>query len=253
MLLSLNRITKTILSLSSSLFLCSCIVSKSDESNQHFLKQYGKNIEQINAQRDAMELSDQQPPNKTWRDPREIFNIENVESAKSALIDTSQIVMPKPPENFLPNSETLLQAQGSHLPEDMFVVSYNLQNFPDSYGRLKLSFDDITIPHRDAFGVETELGGKSYQLISNKTLQKDIDFTKQFISQEDRSISLDLIKEEKQSKRKKYLEQQSAKKTDSNKIEDKKTENMPNLIKNADEKVTAKTMDQPIVNEVIKK
>ncbi len=229
MLSSLNKSTILLLSLS---FLCSCVNSKSEEANNNFLKQYGTNIQEINSRRDEMNMStQQQPSNRNWKNPKEIFNIENAESSRSAFIDTSQIVTPKPPEDFLPNAETLLQGQTTQLPEDMFAISYNLQNFPDSYGRPRLSFDDIAIPNRDAFGVETELGEKNYQLISHKTLQRDIDFTKQLTDKEDAGISTQLIQEEKQAKRKKYLDKtndqsatQKDQQKDKKKTDDKTTE-----------------------------
>ncbi|MES2677366.1 MAG: hypothetical protein V4612_03515 [Pseudomonadota bacterium] len=221
MLLSLSRITKTILLIASLHFFCSCTKSKSDQANNNFLKQYGDHIEDINSRRDEMNISNQSRSlNRNWKEPKEIFHIENAESSKSAFIDTSQILMPKPPEDFLPNAETLLQGQSAQLPEDMFAVSYNLENFPNSYGRPRLSFDDITIPNRDAFGIETALGEKNYQLINHRTLQRDLDFTRQSASWQDREISAELIQEEKQLKRKKYLDKkidQAAQKKD-NKI-----------------------------------
>jgi len=244
MLSSLNKIPKTILLLSSLSLLCSCISNKSDEVNSNFLKQYGDNIEKINSQRDEMEMpAEQKQSNKNWKDPKEIFNIENSESARSSFIDTSQIVMPKPPEDFLPNRDTLIQGQAQQLPEDMFSVSYNMQNFPDSYGRPRLSFDDIAVPNRDAFGVETELGEKNYQLINHKTLQKDVDFTKQLSSKEDREISYRLIEEEKQAKRRAYLNQKTGNKI-SNKADDKKTDDDKKDEKKISDKTTSDNINK---------
>lgn len=242
MLSSLNKIFQTILLLSLFALFCSCTSRKSEETNDVFLKQYGSDIERINSRREEMNISNQKTKSdKNWKDPKEIFNIDNAESSRSAFIDTSQIVMPKPPEDFSPNVNTLLQGQGAQLPEDMFAVSYNLQNFPNSYGRPRLSFDDIAIPSHDAFGIETELGEKNYQLISHKTLQRDIDFNKQLISKEDREISAQLILEEKQAGRKRYLDQHNSNKTtDDKKAEGKIAE------KKDDGKIAGKKVDDKL-------
>lgn len=193
-------------------FLNSC-ESQSEIANKSFLKQYGGAVNEINKRRDDSQQVQSNQNCQTspagcssdknkWKDPSTIFGIDNVNKTQSASIDTSRIVMPKPPEEFLPDTQTLLQGQTSQLPENMFQISYNLYNFPESYGRSRISFDDINIPKHDAFGVKTELGEKNYQLVGNKTLQRDIDFSKQLISQDDREVSLELIKQEKQIRRK---------------------------------------------------
>ncbi len=197
----------------SGLILTNSCQSKSDEANANFLKQYGNNVNEINKKRDEANqiqanIDCQSSPNgcekdkNKWKDSATIFGIENSNKIQNASIDTSKIVMPKPPEEFSPNVQTLLERQGAQLPENMFQISYNLYNFPDSYGKSRVSFDDINIPKSDAFGVKTELGEKNYQLIGNKTLQKDVDFTKQVNTQEDREISIELIRQEKQRRRK---------------------------------------------------
>ena len=237
MLSSLNKISKIILLVSSFALFCSCTSSKSDKVNSNFLKQYGDHIEKINSQRDEMRMSgEQKQSDKNLKDP-EIPNIENSESSESALIDNSQTATFKTKQDFLPNGDTLLQNQVRQFPEDMFLVNYNMQNFPDSYGRSRLSFDDITIPSRDAFGVETDLGEKNYQLINHKILQRDIDFAKQLSGKEDREISSQLIEEEKQAKRKKYLSQKAGNKV-VDKADDKKADSKaePDNIKKADDK-----------------
>jgi hypothetical protein len=206
-----QKIFKKILPLTI-LAVCSCYKT-SEDVNKSFLKQYGSDVQKINTIREA---SAQQQANSDcnsspsacvnkqnkWKDPAQIFGINNSNTAQSANIDTSKITLPKPAEEFTPDAKTLMQGQSAQLPEDMFHISYNLYNFPESYGKPKISFDDINIPKQDAFGVRTELGEKNYQLIGNKTLQQDVDFTKQSISKEDNEISLELIKQEKQIRRK---------------------------------------------------
>ena len=227
-------------------FLCSC-ASQSEQVNKNFLKQYGGEVEQINSKRDAMNPNTQPPSNISWKDPRNIFNIKSVETTRSAYIDTSKILMPKPPEDFSPNIDTLLKGQTAQLPEDMFIVSYNLHNFPDSYGRPRLSFDDITIPKHDVFGVNTTLGEKNYQLVGNKALQRDIDFEKSLRNKGDSKISLGLIQEEKQSKRKKYLEKINKNKPDKKDvIEETKENNDKKKEMKPDDKKTENKLDQKI-------
>ncbi len=193
------------------IFLLNSCQKTSEQLNKDFLKQYGGEVKEINTRREAQRVQPDSDCKSSplgciddknrWKDPATIFGIENSITVKSASVDTSRIVMPKPPEEFSPDLKTLMQGQGAQLPENMFQISYNLYNFPKSYGRPTLSFDDINIPKHDAFGVRTELGEKNYQLIGNRTLQKDVDFTKQLSSKSDQEISLELIKQEKQIRR----------------------------------------------------
>jgi hypothetical protein len=202
---------KRFLILTAILFLNSCRQT-SEKINESFLQQYGSEVEKINNIRESANQTQVNidcqsstfgcvDSKNRWKDSATIFGIENSGTAQSATIDTSRIIAPKPPEEFTPDVKTLMQGQSTQLPENMFHISYNLNNFPESYGRQKLSFDDINIPQQDAFGVKTELGEKNYQLIGNRTLQKDIDFTKKLIAPEDPEISLELIKQEKQIRR----------------------------------------------------
>ena len=180
----------------------------SEQSNRNFLKKYSKEVKLINDNREVLRQQHNKQDckllpngciedNKKWQDTATIFGIKNIKQYESAFIDTSQIKMPEPPEEFLPNEKTLLQNNMKSLPQNMFHISYNLHNFPKRYGRPKLSFDDIKIPSKDMFGEKTELGEKNYQLIGNQILQKDIDFSKQLYSEEDKEIMIELIKQEK--------------------------------------------------------
>ncbi|MFT5703583.1 MAG: hypothetical protein ACI9TO_000955 [Rickettsiales bacterium] len=181
---------------------------KSQDANRNFLRQYESEVQAINIQRETIVSpnQEQRSNSKIQKDPVQAFGIDNVETAKTAFIDTSQIFMPKPPEEFLPDMQTLLQGKTVELPEEMFHVSYNPDNFPYSYGRDILSFDDIKIPTHDSFGVPTDLGDKNYRLIDRVALQRDFDFAQKLTSSEDRMISEKLIKQEEQAQRRKYFE-----------------------------------------------
>jgi hypothetical protein len=207
LILKTNHLFKIFL-IVATIFLIGSCSQKSENINEGFLNKYGGEVEKINNIRESSNQAKTdidcqssffgcKESKNRWKDPSTMFGIENSGTAQSAAIDTTKIVMPKPPEEFTPNVETLTNGQGRQLPENMFHISYNLNNFPESYGRQKLSFDDINIPQQDAFGVRTELGEKNYQLIGNRTLQQDIDFTKQLISKDDLEISSELIKQEK--------------------------------------------------------
>ena len=150
------------------LFLNSC-TNLSDQANERFLKQFKTEVQNINRK-------------------REIANQSLIKDSDSA--NPSNITNQDPPQNMT-----------NQLPQDMFIISYNLYNFPESYGITKLSFDDIIIPDNDIFGVKTNLGEKNYQLIDNQTLQKNIDLVNQLNGDEDKKISLELIRQEKKIRR----------------------------------------------------
>lgn len=218
MLLLLNNLrpyrAKTLFTLACLPFFClslfSCVQTLSDQSNSKFVNQYGGDVRNINSRRDEQKVIEQKmadESSRSWKTTKEIFDIDNVDFFKSALVDTSQITLPKPSEEFTPNIDTYYRGKSLGLPDDMFMVRYNPDNFPDSYGRPRLSFDDIKIPGRDYFGVSTDLGDKDYQLVGRRELQRDIDFSRSLRERDDNEISLELIRQEKEKKRKEYLEQ----------------------------------------------
>jgi hypothetical protein len=205
-----DRIQKSILTLL--LFAVGSCSTISERSNKNFIKKYQKDVSRINSKRnDPLRIDPSSfDPNRNWKESIEIFNFyESTETVRTARIDTSKIKLPDPPDEVFPSMKTFLDGRMRDLPDDMFHVSYNPHNFPHSYGRPKLSFDDISMPSRDAFGVQTALGEKNYQLINHKTLQRDIDFVKKNRDLQDDQISAELILEQKQSKRRKYLEQRN--------------------------------------------
>lgn len=212
------------------IFLLASCTSSIEQANDKFSEQYGKRVEEINAKR-ISNYSNNQPSgcrflwidcpdnSVSWKNSSQIFDINNIETAGNATIDTSQIKMPKPPEEFSPDMSTFEQRRNiRQLPDDAFEINYSLQNYPASYRRAKLSFDDITIPTQDAFGIKTELGEKNYVLVGNKTLQQNVDFIGQNRDTIDKEVSIDLITEQKEEQRRKYLNlPPKPKKIDSNK------------------------------------
>jgi len=262
--LKTRHLFKIFLILAIIFLISSCSQATSEDINNNFLKKYGGEVEKINNIRESSQqvqtVSDCQSSffgceegKDRWKEPSTMFGIENSSTAQSATIDTSKITMPKPPEEFTPNIQTLTNGQGRQLPEDMFYISYNLNNFPESYGRQKLSFDDINIPKQDAFGVRTELGEKNYQLIGNRTLQQDIDFTKQLTNKSDQEISSELIKQEKQIRRSKKAE---AKNTEDEQATDDQVDEYKNNVstkkyptKKEDNKNSTQPLDN-IINQV---
>ncbi|MFT6106587.1 MAG: hypothetical protein ACJA0S_000172 [Rickettsiales bacterium] len=235
--------------------ICSC-ESMSERPNKNFLNKYQKDVSRINSQRNDPAMMDPSgfDPNRNWKESIEILNFyESTETVRTARIDTSKIKLPKPPEDVFPSMDTFLKGRTKDLPEGMFGVSYNPYNFPHSYGSPKLSFDDIAIPSRNAFGIETALGEKEYQLINHKTLQRDIDLMKRNRDAEDAQISSDLILEEKQAKRREYL---GIKNANNPKEEDLPQEDGQSEIglevKNAAKKTISKTIIKTKVIQKIK-
>jgi hypothetical protein len=147
-------------------FFVSC-ANRSNKANKNFLKEFKEEIDNINKKRESR--------------------------IKTPIVTKPSIIQDKIP--------LLPQISINKLPQDMFVINYNLYNFPNSYDRVKLSFDDIAIPNSDVFGIKTKLGEKNYQLISYQILQKNIDTINKLSTQEDKQITLELIRQEKNKKR----------------------------------------------------
>jgi len=152
------------------ILLCSSCTSKSEQANKNFLIQFKAEVKNINNKREIA--------------------AQPTKDSNATQLNNDDLPAQSPPQNIT-----------NKLPQDMFIISYNLYNFPDSYGNARLSFDDIKIPDSDIFGIKTKLGEKNYQLIDNQTLQKNIDFTNQLNTDEDKQISLKLIRQEKKIRR----------------------------------------------------
>lgn len=238
MLSSLDKIPAKIILILSTILLAPSCTTISEQANNKFSEQYGKQVEKINQRRLEMDPDYKPKCSFLWFG----CNKKNINAEH------------QPGEMVTPDMNTYSQGQSTPvLPDDMFDISYNLENEPASYQNAKLSFDDITIPATDAFGIRTDLGDKNYILVSNQALQQNVDFIKDHQSKEDKEVSADLIKEQKEVRRRKYLNlppksqksDDSKEKTADNKDTKNKSENSSSSDnKNSDNKTSDNKTDQ---------
>ena len=191
------------------LFVISCS-SRINVANDEFRRQYGTEVDRINKEREAFEKEQKVPSyvksKKTygWNDPAVIIGVAGSYRYKSAYIDTSLLKLKPQAEQFLPDMNTLMQNRNYlRLPENMFEIKYLAVNYPDYYGTPPVSFDDIVIPAKDTYGVETSLGEKNYVLINSKVLQNNVDEINNATKYDDKEVRLILVKEQKELDRKK--------------------------------------------------
>lgn len=189
----------------------SCSFYNIEDPNKKFVSNYKTQVAKINKERDLLskqekkEIRKSDPEYNRWRDPANIIGVAGTVSLQSAFIDTYKIKLPKPAEEFLPNAETFDSGKnsGQDLPEEVFKVSYSSENYPESYKRGGVSFDDIKIKNRDSFGVETALGEKNFTLVNRKVLQKNIDYVRASLKSEDKEVITILVGEQKEIRDKK--------------------------------------------------
>ena len=182
--------------------------SNIEDPNKKFIHSYKDQVGKINRQRDLMSKQQEKEIRKTdpeynrWRDSAYVIGVAGPVSLQSAFVDTYKIKLPKPAEEFLPNIETLASGKGSNqeLPDDVFTVSYSTENYPKSYKGNGVSFDDIQIPAQDAFGVRTALGEKNFTLVDRKALQKNIDYVRTSLKDDDKEVIAILVSEQKEIK-----------------------------------------------------
>ena len=182
-----------------------------EDPNKKFISNYKNQVDKINQERSALlkqkekEIRKSDPEYNRWRDPANIIGVAGTVSLQSAFVETYKIKLPKPAEEFSPNLETLSNGKnsGKDLPDEVFVVGYSTENYPDSYKRGGVSFDDIKIQNRDLFGVETALGEKNFTLVSRKAMQKNIDYVRASLKSEDKEVITILVSEQKEIKDKK--------------------------------------------------
>jgi len=214
------------------------------DPNEKFVSNYKDEVKKINQERSLLskpqekEIRKTDPEYNRWRDSAYVIGVAGTSSLQSAFIDTYKIKPPKPPEESLPNIETFNSGKNSNaeLPKDVFVVSYSNENYPDSYRNAGVSFDDIRIPARDAFGIETALGEKNFTLVDRKTLQKNIDYVRASLKSDDKEIITILVHEQKEIKSKKRLGKKNPKITDKKADEETNEENS----EEANEKINEK-------------
>jgi hypothetical protein len=131
--------------------------------------------------------------------------------------------------------QTFIEGKGSvrEIPDTVFMVSYTNENYPDHYRHPGISFDNIKIPLRDAFGIETSLGEKNYTLVGQTGLQKNVDYINATFTSEDRAVVRQFVREQKDLKQKKRLG--IIDKKDGNKKDDE-DDNDENKDENSDKK-----------------
>ena len=82
----------------------------------------------------------------------------------------------------------------------MFQIGYNTDLHPP-FTRAGLEFDNILVPEKDVYGVDTELAEKQYLLAGNNVVQNSVDFVHSERKEEDVELSEILIKERKKLRR----------------------------------------------------
>lgn len=206
----------TIILIFSFLPLFGCSSSISGDVNKSFLAQYGKDVAKINNRREDLARPDpgprleQQQAKSGWLDPAYILGTVGTENYRTAFVDTSGLVLPPPPEQYLPDGQTWAEKRGSLLPGTIFSVEYLNENYPYSYKVAPVSFDDIQVPDYDIFGVASNMREKDYILIDTMTLRNNINDINSRVTPDDRRNILTLVSEQKelqQSKREKVLTQ----------------------------------------------
>lgn len=197
------------------LFLLPSCISSAEDNNKKFTELYGKQVERINRQREELaypkskEAKKKDPEYNKWRDPGYVLGVEGTVGLQNAYVDTSKLKLPKPPEEFTPNMQTFTEGKNNTrvIPDDVFMVSYTSENYPDSYKKPGVNFDNIIIPAHDAFGIETDLGEKDYTQVGQIGLQRNIDYIRTHFSSEDKEVLRIFVKEQKEAKYKKRLKQ----------------------------------------------
>lgn len=106
------------------------------------------------------------------------------------------------PNQFGPESAASSYAPMEKLPEDIFDLTYSTQQLPP-FVALGSEFDMIEVPSHDYYGINTGMKEKSYMIVGNLDLQKDVDQINNNRSETDIEISETLIKE-RQKQRQKY-------------------------------------------------
>lgn len=164
-----------------------------------FWKKYGKEIEVIKEERrpikkEKTEKIDLLPPTRG-----EIIKSTAEKVEYYPYVDIAQLG-DKPKNTPLPNRETYEKSNaiippGSVL-KNIFVVRYNLALHPP-FHRIGAEFDEINIPKSDAFGVATELAGKTYLLVGNSSLQRAIDLVNSQKDLTDIEVSRMLVREKR--------------------------------------------------------
>lgn len=195
--------------------------------NTDFEMKYGKSIEEIQAQR--MEPQQRRfmnvvPSNQSsdWRD-------ENFDpNSYFPHADMSHFDKKKLPQVFTPNGQESRVYVGEKIPDDMFVISYNLKNH-SPYKKIGAEFDGIEIPDEDFYQVKTESSDKSYLLVKDDQIRNNLARTRKERSDQDIKNSEVIIAEYKEKTREEKMlnifdekKTEEVKKSEAKKLEEKK-------------------------------
>jgi hypothetical protein len=192
----------------STLLIFSCS-SSSTNYNAVFEKKYSKEVKKINSQRVPISDEEKKIPVVLQPPTQEEVNQANIEGNSNyypyaEVIRFDQTVLPI----YFPGQEIYqditLNNPANPLPENMFEISYYTALHPP-FKKFGFEFDQIAIPPRDVYGINTELAEKPYLLSGNKALQKSIDQVIREKTAQDVENSEILIKEQKQLKRKQKM------------------------------------------------
>ncbi len=187
-------------------FTLSC--SSIPESNKAFEKQYGDEIKQIKKERLAPKGEQESVFNSNPPSQAEIDSANPRFAAEvNSYVEVNQFGNVVQRET-LPNAQSFEMGQAAFasgaLPPDMFCVTYNTDIYPGFY-KSGEEFDEIKIPSEDAYGIGGTMSAKTYTLVGNSALQKNIDLVNADRTKRDIKISNILITELRDMNRKKRL------------------------------------------------
>ncbi len=177
--------------------------------NQSFERKYGSQVDQILEnkkikKRDFMVDGTQNtkfrssPEFKLYSSPSQILAVEPP-SGKSSSFETHKLYLKTPQEHF-PTSRTYevgkKNSASSKIPDDIFDINYNTsQHTP--FQITGIDFDIIVIPKKDAFGIASSLNEKSYPIVGNNYVSRNINSIINNRTEEDVEFTEKLIEEQK--------------------------------------------------------
>jgi hypothetical protein len=182
--------------------------TKLEENNNIFLKKYGSEVGRINNARKRTSKDvfsahvDKKRQNPAWKNPAMLFGIDGSDSLRSAFIDTNKLRKKEKPQEFLPNLGTMIRGKQNLVRSpEIADVTYRMDNYPKTYKRRLVSFDNIKIPEHDYFGVDSSLGTKPYDMVEHNVLQENIDGINKYFDAQNNKINLILLEDKEQIRR----------------------------------------------------
>lgn len=181
---------------------CSCNTVDLSKSNDVFIKKYGQEVTKINETRKPDPLQKDQKISSTPPTQQEIAQELAEKTHFYPYVGITKIG-DAPRFINLPNQEIYELTRAGNpnsLPADIFELPYNLALYPP-FQKIGAEFDEIKIPNRDRFGVDTELSSKEYLMVGNNSLQRSIDKINSDKTQLDVDVSKMLIFEKNKMQR----------------------------------------------------